>query len=83
MYNAATGFGVATATARGKDLSDDARNRESFEESAGILRGLQHEPVGGHGVHTFQAAQAEAHDPCDVSIAALDEVIDASLREAA
>ena len=34
-------------------------------------------------MHAFQAAQAEAHDPCDVSIAALDEVIDASLREAA
>src|SRR5215211_1369996 len=38
MYNnAATGFGVATATAKEKDLSDDARNREIFEESVDIL----------------------------------------------
>ncbi|MFL6931731.1 MAG: LLM class flavin-dependent oxidoreductase [Xanthobacteraceae bacterium] len=38
MYNnAATGFGVATATAKEKDLSDDGRNREIFEESVDIL----------------------------------------------
>jgi alkanesulfonate monooxygenase SsuD/methylene tetrahydromethanopterin reductase-like flavin-dependent oxidoreductase (luciferase family) len=35
--NAATGFGVATATAKERDLSDDARNREIFEESVDIL----------------------------------------------
>jgi len=34
-------------------------------------------------VHTFQPAQAGTDDPCDVSIAALDVIIDASRREAA
>jgi len=82
MYNAATGFLVATATARERSVRRRAQPRKLRGERRDSSR-LQHEPVGGHGVHTFQAAQAEAHDPCDVSIAALDEVIDASLREAA